>query len=105
MKKVMLITGGGRGIGAATARLAAADGYTVAINYVKDRDTAEKLAGEVGGKAIQADVAVEADIVRLFAEVDRIGRVSALVNNAGVVDKGTRVEHLSAARIARMFAI
>lgn len=106
MKKVALITGGSRGIGAATARLAAAGGYQVAINYVRDRAAAEKLAGEIGGLAVQADVAAEADVLRMFQEVDRkLGRVSVLVNNAGVVDKGTRVEHMSAERIARMFAI
>jgi len=105
MAKVMLVTGGGRGIGAATARLAAAEGYTVAINYVRDRDAAEKLAREIGGKAIQADVANEEDIVRLFQETDRLGPLGALVNNAGIVDRGTRVEHMTAARIARMFAI
>jgi NAD(P)-dependent dehydrogenase (short-subunit alcohol dehydrogenase family) len=105
MAKVMLITGGGRGIGAATARLAAAEGYQVAINYVRDRDAAERLARDVGGKAIQADVAKEEDVVRLFQEADRLGPLRALVNNAGVVDRGTRVESMTAARIARMFAI
>jgi NAD(P)-dependent dehydrogenase (short-subunit alcohol dehydrogenase family) len=106
MRKVMVVTGGGRGIGAATARIAAAQGYAVAINYVKDRQAAEKLAREIDGKAIQADVAREDDIVRLFAEVDgSLGRVDALVNNAGIVDQGTRVEQMTAARIARMFAI
>jgi len=104
--KVMIVTGGSRGIGAATARLAAAEGYAVAINYVKDAQAAEKLAREIGGKAIRADVAVEEDVVRLFAQVDQsLGRVNALVNNAGVVDRGTRVEHMTAARIARMLAI
>jgi NAD(P)-dependent dehydrogenase (short-subunit alcohol dehydrogenase family) len=104
--KVMIVTGGGRGIGAATARLAAAEGYAVAVNYVRDRDAAERLAREIGGLAVQADVAVEEDVVRLFAEVDRsLGKVSALVNNAGVVDRGTRVEGMTGVRIARMFAI
>ena len=105
MRKVMVITGGGRGIGAATARLAAKDGYAVAINYVKDARAAEALAREIGGQAIQADVSAEEDVVRLFAEADRLGSLAALVNNAGVVDRGTRVEGMTAARIARMFAI
>jgi NAD(P)-dependent dehydrogenase (short-subunit alcohol dehydrogenase family) len=106
MRKVMVVTGGGRGIGAATARLAAAQGYAVAINYVKDRQAAEKLAREIDGQAIQADVALEDDIVRLFAAVDRgLGPVNALVNNAGIVDRASRVEQITAARIARMFAI
>jgi NAD(P)-dependent dehydrogenase (short-subunit alcohol dehydrogenase family) len=106
MRKVLLVTGGSRGIGAATARLAAADGYAVALNYVRDREAAENLAGEIKGMAIQADVAVEADVVRMFGEIDRrVGRLTALVNNAGVVDRGTRVEQIGAERIARMFAI
>jgi NAD(P)-dependent dehydrogenase (short-subunit alcohol dehydrogenase family) len=111
MDKVMIVTGGGRGIGAATARLGAQRGYAVAVNYERNRDAAESLAREIeksGGKAIavQANVAAEADILRLFETVDRsLGRVSALVNNAGIVDRGTRVEQMSAARIARMFAI
>jgi NAD(P)-dependent dehydrogenase (short-subunit alcohol dehydrogenase family) len=111
MDKVMIVTGGGRGIGAATARLAARRGYAVAVNYEKNRDAAESVKKEIessGGKAIavQASVAVESDILRLFETVDRsLGRVSALVNNAGIVDRGTRVEQMSAARIARMLAI
>jgi NAD(P)-dependent dehydrogenase (short-subunit alcohol dehydrogenase family) len=108
MDKVMLITGGGRGIGAATARLAAKAGYAVCVNYVRNGAAAEALAGELGGKAIAvaADVAVEADVVRLFQTVDaKLGRVGVLVNNAGVVDLGTRVEAITAARLERMFAI
>jgi len=106
MNKVLLVTGGGRGIGAATARLAARDGFSVAVNYVRDRTAAEQLAKEIGGIAVQADVASEADVVRMFEEVDRkLGRLTALVNNAGVVDRGTRVESITAERIARMFAI
>jgi NAD(P)-dependent dehydrogenase (short-subunit alcohol dehydrogenase family) len=111
MDKVMIVTGGGRGIGAATARLGAQRGYAVAVNYERNREAAESVAKEIessGGKAIavQADVSAEADILRMFETVDRsLGRVSALVNNAGIVDRGTRVEQMSAARIARMFAI
>ena len=106
MKKVMLVTGGGRGIGAATARLAAKAGYTVCINYVRDKASAEKLAKEIGGMAVAADVAVEADVVRLFETMDaKLGRISALVNNAGVVDQGARVEAITAARLQRMFGI
>jgi NAD(P)-dependent dehydrogenase (short-subunit alcohol dehydrogenase family) len=111
MDKVMIVTGGGRGIGAATARLAARRGYAVALNYEKNREAAEALARHIiqsGGKAIavQANVASETEVVGMFEAVDRsLGRVSALVNNAGIVDRGTRVEQMSAARIARMFAI
>jgi NAD(P)-dependent dehydrogenase (short-subunit alcohol dehydrogenase family) len=104
--KILLVTGGSRGIGAATARLAASRGFTVAINYVRDRQAAERLAKEIGGVAVQADVALEAEVVRMFEDVDRkLGRLTALVNNAGIVDRGTRVDSMSAARIARMFAI
>ena len=106
MARVMLITGGSRGIGAATARLAAERGYQVGINYVRDRDAAEALARETGGIAIAADVAQEAEVVRMFGEVDRrLGRLAVLVNNAGVVDLSMRVDEMSAARITRMFAI
>ncbi len=102
----MVITGGGRGIGAATARLAAERGYAVCVNYRKDADAAQKLAQEIGALAVQGDVASEADVISLFAQVDRkLGPLSALVNNAGIVDRGTRVESMSAARIERMLAV
>lgn len=104
--KVMIVTGGGRGIGAATARLAAERGYAVAINYRKDANAAEKLARQIKGIAVQGDVASEADVVRLFRTVDeKLGRVTALVNNAGIVDRGMRVEAMSAERIQRMLAV
>ncbi len=107
----MIVTGGGRGIGAATALLGAGRGYAVAINYQKNCDAADALVRRIEGSdgraiAVQCDVASEADVVRLFETVDRsLGRVSALVNNAGIVDRGTRVEQMSAARIARMLAV
>ena len=105
--KVMVITGGGRGIGAATARLAAAEGYRVCINYRKDKVSAEKLVNELKNSiAVPGDVSSEADVVRLFETVDRaLGRVTALVNNAGIVDLATRVEKITAQRLARMFAV
>jgi NAD(P)-dependent dehydrogenase (short-subunit alcohol dehydrogenase family) len=106
MKKVMLITGAARGIGAATARLAAERGYAVCVNYVRNRDAAEKLAREIGGIAVVADVSLEADVVRLFREVDqKLGRIAVLVNNAGIVDRRSRVEDMTPARIERMFAV
>jgi NAD(P)-dependent dehydrogenase (short-subunit alcohol dehydrogenase family) len=108
MGGVMIITGGSRGIGAATARLAATRGYAVCVNYRKERAAAEALAGELDGKAIAvaADVAEEAEVVRLFETVDRsLGPVTALVNNAGIVDLGTRVEAITPARLQRMFAV
>jgi len=108
MGGVMIVTGGSRGIGAATARLAATRGYAVCVNYRKERGAAEALARELDGKAIAvaADVAEEADVVRLFETVDRsLGPVTALVNNAGIVDLGTRVEAITPARLQRMFAV
>ena len=109
--KVMLVTGGGRGIGAATSRLAAQRGFAVAVNYVRDRESAESLAREIeksGGKAIPVggDVSVEADVLRIFDTLDRsLGRLTALVNNAGIVDRQARVEDITPARLQRMFAV
>lgn len=103
---VIAVTGGGRGIGAATARLAARQGYAVCVNYARDRASAEPLAREIEGIAVQADVAVESQVVKLFEETDRrLGKLSVLVNNAGIVDKNARVDELTAQRIERMFAV
>jgi NAD(P)-dependent dehydrogenase (short-subunit alcohol dehydrogenase family) len=108
--KVMLITGGSRGIGAATASLAAAQGYAVCINYLHNRAAADAVVSAInagGGEAIavQADVASEADVVRLFETVDRgLGRVTALVNNAGILERQMRVEDMDAARLNRVLA-
>jgi len=106
---VMLITGGGRGIGAATARLAAQRGYAVCVNYLRNRDAAEKLVGEIeksGGraKAVAGDVAREADVVRMFDEAQKLGTLAALVNNAGVLERQTRLDDMEAARFERVFA-
>lgn len=106
MSRIMIVTGGSRGIGAATARLAAERGYRVCISYRKEKGAAEKLAREIDGLAVQGDVASEQDVVRLFRAADeKLGRVTALVNNAGIVDRGTRVELMSAERIQRMLAV
>jgi NAD(P)-dependent dehydrogenase (short-subunit alcohol dehydrogenase family) len=97
MAKVLLVTGGSRGIGAATARAAAKEGYHVAINYLRDENAANKLVEEIrgaGGKAvaIQGDVARELDIKSLFAAIDReLGQLTHLVNNAGIVGRTARL--------------
>src|SRR5438034_1116618 len=102
----MIVTGGSRGIGAATARLGAQRGYAVCVNYRSDRPAAEKLAKEIGGIAVAADVSHEDDVIRLFRETEQaLGRITALVNNAGVVDLRSRVEDMSAQRLQRMFAV
>jgi NAD(P)-dependent dehydrogenase (short-subunit alcohol dehydrogenase family) len=109
MSKVMIVTGGSRGIGAATAVLAAQRGYAVCVNYVNNSAAADGVVATIekaGGKAIAvgADVASEADVVRLFETVDRrLGRVDALVNNAAILDLQTRLENLDAARLNRIF--
>ncbi len=108
MKQIMLVTGGGRGIGAATARLAAQRGYAVCVNYLRDEDAAERLVSEIGTGAIAVagDVAKEADVLKLFDTIDRkLGRLTALVNNAGIVGRGARVEAMSVERLERMFAV
>lgn len=107
----LLVTGGSRGIGAATARLAACHGWDVAINYVHRRDEAERLADELralGRRAItvQADVADEAQVVAMFEAVDReFGGLDALVNNAGVVDTNARLDEMGGPRLRRMVEI
>jgi NAD(P)-dependent dehydrogenase (short-subunit alcohol dehydrogenase family) len=107
----MIITGAGRGIGAATALMAAQKGYAVAVNYRSDKASADKVVAEIeadGGRAIavQADVVDEAAIVAMFETVDReLGRVEVLVNNAGVVDQISRVDEMSFERVDRMMKI
>jgi NAD(P)-dependent dehydrogenase (short-subunit alcohol dehydrogenase family) len=108
---VLLVTGAGRGIGAATACAAALQGWDVAINYAHDRAAAEAVAQQVrdaGRRAIvvQADVADDAAVAAMFQAVDReLGVLSGLVNNAGVVDVAARFDEMSTARWQRMFAI
>ena len=111
MSKVLLITGGSRGIGAATALLAASQGYAVAVNYAANSLAADEVVRQIrasGGNAItvQADVAIETDVLAMFKKVDaKLGRLTALVNNAGVVDMTSRVDAMSLERLQRMFAI
>lgn len=111
MSKIVLITGGSRGIGAATALLAARAGYAVAVNYSSNAQAAEQVAGQIrqiGGQAItvQADVANEDQVLAMFKKVDaELGQLTCLVNNAGVVDQASRVDEMSFARLRRMFDI
>ena len=110
-QQVLLVTGGGRGIGAATALLAARRGYAVAVNYASNSLAADETVRAIraaGGKAIavQADVGDETQVMAMFEQVDaKLGRLTALVNSAGVVDVRARVDEMSAARLERMFRI
>jgi NAD(P)-dependent dehydrogenase (short-subunit alcohol dehydrogenase family) len=111
MDKVLIVTGGSRGIGAATARLGAQRGYAVCVNYVSNRKAADGVVADIergGGKAIAvaADVSSEPAVMRMFETVDKsLGRVTALVNNAGTLEKQMRLEQMDAARLARMFGV
>ncbi len=111
MNRTLLITGGSRGIGAATARLAAVQGWNVAVNYTRDAAAAEAVAADVRAQGrrtlvLQADVADHAQVLAMFAAIDGAwGRLDGLVNNAGVVDVPARVDQMSPERLQRMFAI
>ena len=110
MKKVIVITGGSRGIGAATAQLAADRGYAVCVNYRDNQRAADAVVEKIrqnGGHAIAvaADVSLEPDVKELFKIVDaKLGTITALVNNAGILEKQIRVEDIEAARLNRIFA-
>ena len=110
MNKVIIITGGSRGIGAATALLAAEKGYAVGINYLKNKDAAEALVQTIikkGGSAIAiaGDVAIEADVISLFEKVEEnLGTITALVNNAGILEQQSLLQKMSVERWDRIFA-
>ncbi len=110
-KGTVIVTGGSRGIGAASALLAARHGYKVVVNYAGNVEAANMVVGQIhsiGGVAIavQGDVAVEADIIRLFAEAkETFGPVTGLINNAGILDMEGRLDSFSTERIARIIAV
>ena len=110
-KRTVLVTGGGRGIGAACSLLCARQGWAVAVNYARDGAAARGVVEQVraaGGTAleVQADVADEAQVLAMFATIDReVPPLGGLINNAGVVDVASRVDAMSVARLQRMFAI
>jgi NAD(P)-dependent dehydrogenase (short-subunit alcohol dehydrogenase family) len=109
MSNVLVITGGSRGIGAATAQLAGARGYAVCVNYRRDRAAADAVvraieaAGSIAAP-VQADVSIESDVMRLFDAADRLGKIVGLVNNAGILETQMRVDEMDAARLHRIFA-
>jgi NAD(P)-dependent dehydrogenase (short-subunit alcohol dehydrogenase family) len=106
----LIVTGASRGIGAATARLAAARGYAVCVNYRENRAAADAVVAAIskaGGTAlaVAADVAKEADVLRLFDEsAERLGKLAALVNNAGILEHHMRLDEMTAGRLERVFA-
>ncbi len=109
MEKVLVVTGGSRGIGAATALLAGKQGYAICVNYLRNQAAAQHVVGELeklGVRAISvaANVASEEQVSHLFDRVDsELGRVTALVNNAGILEQQMRVENIDAARLNRIF--
>ena len=111
MNKVLLVTGGSRGIGAAISKLAAQEGYNVAVNYCKDENSALNVVSQIqanGRKAIavQADVANEHQVIQMFEQVDsNLGQLAALVNNAGILAPLSRVENYDAERVRRIFDV
>lgn len=110
MDKVMVVTGGSRGIGACVARQAAAQGYSVALSYLTNKQQADAVVESIidnGGRAIalQANVAIEQQLIDLFEQVDNnLGPVTALVNNVGILEQQMPVETMDAARLNRVFS-
>lgn len=110
VSKIVLVTGSSRGIGAATAVRLASEGYDVCVNYFKDEDAAQDVLGKcltygVEAIAVKADISQEEDVVNLFNRIDsELGRISGLVNNAGILLRQSRVEHMTAERINKIFS-
>jgi NAD(P)-dependent dehydrogenase (short-subunit alcohol dehydrogenase family) len=111
MNRVLIVTGGSRGIGAATARLAGERGYQVAVGYLQDERAANAVVESIAAKggnavAVRVDVSRESDVLRLFETVDnKLGRLTTLVNCAGIVDLKMRLDQMTAARLERMFSV
>ncbi|RYU96718.1 SDR family oxidoreductase [Emticicia agri] len=111
MSKIILITGGSDGIGATTAELAAKEGYTVCINYKQNHLAANRITEKInheGGMAyaFQADISVESEVVDMFAAIDsQVGRITALVNNAGIIESQQKLVDMSAERLHKIFAV
>lgn len=108
--KVLVVTGGSRGIGAAVCRLAAARGYGVVVNYAGNVAAAEAVCAEIHAKggeavAVRGDVSSAEDVEHIFRAADRLGRVAGLVNNAGTIAPSSRVDAMDAERINRIFAV
>ncbi len=106
---VLIVTGGSCGIGACTARLAGSRGYSVCVNFLRNREAAEGVFSDIqraGGEAfaVQADVGVERDVIELFDSVEqRLGKTTALVNNAALLERQMRLTDMDAGRLQRMF--
>ena len=109
MDKVLIVTGGSRGIGAATARIAGRRGYAVCVNFLKNKVAAKQIVDKInadGGQAIAvgADISKEEEVLELFSTVDdRLGKISALVNNAGILESQMRIEDMDSKRLNRLF--
>jgi len=110
MSKVILITGGGRGIGAATALLAAEKGYAVAVNYLKNKDAAEEIVQRIKNRdgnaiAVGGDVAKEEEVIAIFKEIEeKLGNITALVNNAGIIQLQSLLQNMTVERWDKIFA-
>jgi NAD(P)-dependent dehydrogenase (short-subunit alcohol dehydrogenase family) len=111
MSKIILITGGSDGIGATTAELAAKEGYTVCINYRQNHIAANRIVEKINDEgglayAFQADISVESEVVEMFASIDsQVGRITALVNNAGIIESQQKLVDMSAERLHKIFAV